>query len=111
MYEKFFNWKLKRLAKRGERYKRKKEIEDAYTEYMPPKRDRSVSNIMLVVIVTSIILYTIAAFVLQFRTSIEISPTLTTHWYIFWTSEIIMLAGIRVSKVFKNREQNQYYEE
>ena len=32
----------------------------------------------------------------------EVSSTLITLWYSFWTVEIISLAGIKVSKIFKD---------
>lgn len=60
---------------------------------------KRVSNIMLIVSVLNIIWYTIVSIILQFKTSIEISSTLTTCWYAFWTGEIFSLAGIKISKV------------
>mgnify|MGYP003305727351 CR=1 FL=1 len=60
---------------------------------------KSVSKIMLVLIVLAIVLYTAATFVLQYFTSVEISPTLTTAWFTFWTVEIVALAAIKTSKV------------
>ena len=54
---------------------------------------------MLVLIVFAIIAYTVADFVLQYFTSIEVSPTLTTCWFAFWGTEIIALAAIKTSKV------------
>lgn len=65
------------------------------------KPKKKVSNIMLVVVCLMIILYAAANFVLQYYTSIEVSPTLTTAWFSFWSVEILALAGIRVSKVIK----------
>ena len=63
------------------------------------KPKKKVSNIMLVLICTMIILYTIADFVLQYFTSIEVSPTLTTAWFAFWGTELVALAAIRTSKL------------
>ena len=68
---------------------------------MNNKPKKKVSNIMLVVVCIMIILYAAADFVLQYYTSIEVSPTLTTAWFSFWSVEILALAGIRVSKVIK----------
>ena len=65
------------------------------------KRDK-----MLILAVTCIFAYTVAAIVLQFFTSVEISSTLTLCWYGFWTSEIFLLAGITKTKV-----KNKYYEQ
>jgi biotin transporter BioY len=66
---------------------------------MSNKPKKTVSNIMLVVICAMIILYTAADFALQYFTSIEVSPTLTTAWFAFWGTEIIALAAIKTSKV------------
>lgn len=68
------------------------------------KDKKKVSNIMLVLIVIAIVLYTIADFVLQYFTSIEVSPTLTTCWFAFWGTEIIALAAIKTSKVKHNKD-------
>lgn len=54
---------------------------------------------MLVLIVIAIVAYTAATFVLQYFTQVEISPTLTTAWFTFWTAEIVALAAIKTSKV------------
>ncbi len=66
---------------------------------MTNKPKRKVSNIMLVLICVMIILYTVADFVLQYFTHIEVSPTLTTAWFAFWGTEIIALTAIKTSKV------------
>ena len=66
---------------------------------------KKVSNRMLVVSVINILWYTIAAIILQFKSQIEISSTLTTCWYAFWTGEIFALAGIKISKVKHNDEE------
>ena len=74
-------------------------------QYYPSKR-RKVSNIMLVVIVTAITLYTVASFWLTYVSGVSIDSTLTTCFYGFWTREIVVLAGIRASKVFKARKND-----
>jgi biotin transporter BioY len=63
------------------------------------KPKKKVSNVMLVLICAMIILYTIAAFILQYFISIEISPTLTTAWYAFWGTELVCLTAIKTTKV------------
>ena len=57
------------------------------------------STVMLVVICLMIVLYTIADFLLQYFTSIEVSPTLTTAWFSFWGVELVNLAIIKTAKV------------
>ena len=68
------------------------------------KQKKKVSNIMLVIICTMIILYTIADFALQYFTSIEVSPTLTTAWFAFWGTELVALAAIKTTKVKHNQD-------
>jgi hypothetical protein len=68
------------------------------------KPKRKVSNIMLVLICFMIIGYTAADFALQYFTSIEVSPTLTTAWFAFWTVEIVALTAIKTSKVKHNQD-------
>lgn len=63
------------------------------------KPKRKVSNIMLVLICTMIIMYTVANFALQYFTTIEVSPTLTTAWFSFWGVELIALTAIKTTKV------------
>lgn len=71
---------------------------------------KQVSKLMLVFIVIAIVLYTIADFVLQYFTTIEVSPTLTTCWFTFWGTEIVALAIIKTSKVkhgYDEKEETQ----
>ena len=72
---------------------------------------KKVSNIMLVVVCSMIILYTIANFVLQYFTSVEVSPTLTTAWFAFWGSELIALTAIKTTKVKYQNKIEEYTEE
>ena len=98
MTEKQFQRKLKKMQKEGERYKRIKEVLDAYAGYFPEKKERKVSNIMLVVSVAAVLGYVVAAFWVQLMTGVEVSPTVTTLWFAFWTCEIWQLAHIKVNK-------------
>ena len=75
------------------------------------KPKRKVSNIMLVIICSMIVLYTAADFVLQYFTNIEVSPTLTTAWFAFWGTEIIALAAIKTSKVKHNQDNKPEVED
>jgi ABC-type multidrug transport system permease subunit len=69
------------------------------------KKKKSFSKILLPWIIVAIMLYTVAAFILQFFTSVEISSTLTTAYFSFWTIEIISLAGIKTMKVKGKKEE------
>lgn len=69
------------------------------------KPKRKVSNMMLVLICTMIILYTAADFALQYFTQIEVSPTLTNAWFAFWGTELVALAAIKTTKVIKEKDK------
>ena len=42
--------------------------------------------------------------IIQYNTGVEVSSTLSTLWYGFWTVEITALAGIKVTKVIKDKQ-------
>ena len=102
MREKLFQWKLKRIRKRYERRRREYKLKQAYAKYLPEKKKKKVSNIMLIIIVIAIVGYVTADFILQYKSGIEISPTITTCWFVFWSTEIVALTGIKLSKVKHN---------
>lgn len=102
MNELKFQRKLDKMRMKGERQKAKHEIESKYAEYYPHREGAKVSNVMLAIIVVIVLAYTIASFVLQFCTTVEISPTLTTCIFAFVSVELVSLAGIRVSKIRKD---------
>ena len=108
MYDKMFERKLKRIEKRGERQKAKQELIDKYARYYPSKR-RKVSNIMLFVVVTAIVGYVAANFILQYQTGMSMDSTITTAWFSFFTVEIVALTGIKVSKVIKKPLDDDEY--
>lgn len=78
---------------------------------MSNKPKRKVSNIMLVLICIMIIGYTVADFALQYFTSIEVSPTLTTAWFAFWGVELINLTVIKTSKVRHGQDSDAVVDE
>ena len=107
MNDQKFQKKLKRIKKRGERQKAKQELMAQYAEYYPHREGAKVSNIMLVVIIAIVLAYTVASFVLQFCTSVEISSTLTTCVFAFVSVELVSLAGIKTSKILKKSKENE----
>lgn len=108
MWGKMFERKLKRIEKRGERQKAKQELIDKYAKYYPSKH-RKVSNIMLVVVVTAIVVYVAANYILQYKTGMSMDSTITTAWFSFFTVEIVALTGIKVSKVIKKPLDDDEY--
>ena len=105
-----FKKKLRKIKRQGEQYKIEKQLRDAYAEYWPDRKKRKVSNIMLVIIVTAIIVYTIAAFWLQYVTGIAVDSTLTTLYYAFWCTELVALTTIKNNKTKHggSNEDNTY---
>ena len=106
MTAKQFKKRFRKVKLQGERYKRLKELQDAYAEYLPDKKEKKTSTVMLIIIVLSIVLYTIGAFILQYHTNVEVSSTLTTCWFSFWGVEILAITGIKISKVFQQSSKN-----
>lgn len=106
MNEERFQRKLRKIKHDGKQYKQLKEAYDTYAEYMPEHKKRKVSNIMLIVSVIAIIGYVVADFILQYHTGVEISTTITTCWFVFWTSEIFILAGIKGVKTMKRHHDD-----
>lgn len=75
------------------------------------KRAKHFADYIIYLSVAAILGYTVAAVALQFSGAMELSPTLTTCWYAFWTVEIVALATIKISKVrstngYKKEEEN-----
>jgi hypothetical protein len=99
-----FQKKLRKMKIEGEQYKCLKELEDTYSGYWPEHKKRKVSNIMLAVSTAFIVAYTICCLFIQYMTGIEVSPTLTTSVFAFFGSELLWLAGIKVTKVLKSTE-------
>ena len=67
---------------------------------MSNKPKKKVSNIMLVLICTMIIIYTAADFALQYFAHIEVSPTLTTAWFAFWGTELVVYPVLSIAGIY-----------
>lgn len=104
MFNILFKWKLNRIKKRGERYKQEKELRDAYAEYVPERKKRKVSNIMLFIVIAVIMAYTIGCFWLTYRTGMVMDSTLTTCVYAFFGSELFALLTIKTTKIIKGSD-------
>lgn len=109
MTDRKFKKKLKKIQKKGEQQRKISILENAYAQYYPDKKKKKVSNIMLVITVIAIVGYVIADFVLQYKVGVEVSPTITTCWFAFWSAEIFTLAGIKISKVKNNYDGISYF--
>ena len=114
MKNRLFEKRVERIRRRGEQQKEIYELQKEYNQYYPSKNGMRVSNIVLLIVIIAILLYTAAAFYLQFTTGLEISSTLTALWYTFWTTEVLVLGGIKISKVitaYKKKKIEDFLEE
>lgn len=71
------------------------------------KKKRSFADYIVFVSIFMVATFTIAAFALQFCGMMEISATLTTCWFGFWTVEIVALASIKNVKVKNEYNKNK----
>ena len=107
MTDKRFQRKLNRIKKRGERNKQLYELQETYAQYVPERKKKKVSNIVLTITIIAILGYTIANFWIMYRTGAYIDSTLTTCFYAFWGSEAGLLALLKTSKIIKgNKHEN-----
>lgn len=107
MSDKKFQKKLAKMEKEGERLKQEAELKAKYEQYEPKKEKKKVSNIMLTIIVTCILAYTVASFWLTYATGASIDSTVTTCFFAFWGGEIISLATIKATKIIKGTDNKQ----
>lgn len=83
-------------------------------KYVPrraKKKKAQFADYIVFLSIFAVTAFTVAAFILQFRGMMEISTTLTTAWFTFWTIEIIALASIRNVKIKKEYDKNKNKEE
>ncbi len=85
--------KLRVAEMKREERKLKYEI---FKLYLPFHFKPKFNKIIVSLSIAAIILYTIAAILLQKYTMMELSPTLTTCVYAFFGTELIGLAGIKI---------------
>lgn len=101
MSEREFNSRMREIQLENKSKERKEKLKAEKNKFKRSKNKSNTSNKVLVSAIIAIIGYTIASLYIQYHTSVEVSSTLTTLWFSFWTVEIVVLAGIKVTKVFK----------
>lgn len=74
---------------------------------MRKRKKRHFANYIVFLSIFAVTTFTIAAFLLQFNGLMEISTTLTTCWFAFWTVEIVALASIRNKKTKQNYKEKE----
>ena len=82
-----------------------------YVSRRAKKKKAQLADYIVFLSIFAVTAFTVAAFILQFRGMMEISTTLTTAWFAFWTVEIIALASIRNVKIKKEYDKNKNKEE
>ena len=70
------------------------------------KNEKSYAQKLLPWIIVAVMVYTIAAFLLQFYAQQSIDSTVTQMYFAFWTIEIINLATIKKAKVKKENKKS-----
>lgn len=102
MTEKRYLKKLKKIKEKNHEIELRNRLREEKNKFRRFNFSKiKTSNKVLTASILAVILFTIACMYIQYTTSIEISSTLIALWYSFWTVEIVSLAGIKVSKVFK----------
>ena len=111
MTEERFKKKLEKIKLKSVKTEYKKQLK-AEKKRMKDKNTSKpkmkTSNKILIAAILAITLFTFACLFVQYRTGYEVSSTLATLWFSFWTIEVGCLAGIKISKVRK--ENNEYIE-
>lgn len=74
---------------------------------MRKRKKKHFANYIVFLSIFAVTAFTIAAFLLQFNGLMEISTTLTTCWFAFWTVEIVALASIRNKKIKQNYKEKE----
>ena len=78
-----------------------------YVPRRAKKKKAQFADYIVFLSIFAVTAFTVAAFILQFRGMMEISTTLTTAWFVFWTVEIVALASIRNVKVKNEYNKNK----
>ena len=67
---------------------------------MDKKKKKNEGRWIVPFVISSVFIFTGVAIFLQFVTSVELSPTLTTCFYAFCTGELWVLASIEKAKIY-----------
>lgn len=101
MSKKEFESRMRKIELNNKSKERKEKLKAEKNKFKRSKKVKT-SNIVLIAAIIAVISYTAAALYIQKSTNIEVSSTLTEKWFRFWTVEIVALAGIKVTKVFRD---------
>ena len=56
--------------------------------------------------VLAVLIYTVASFIVLFRTGMNIDGSLTVAYFSFWTAEIVALASIKNTKTKRRKKKD-----
>jgi hypothetical protein len=103
MTKKEFDSRMKKIQKINEQIEFKNKLRAEKNKFRRFKISKmNTSNKVLIASILAIVLFTIACLYIQYKTEVEVSGTLITLWYSFWTVEIVALTGIKITKVIKD---------
>lgn len=103
--EKQFEKRMKEIQRKNRQIELKNTLKNEENKYKKFNLSKlKTSNVVLAIAIFAVISFSIACLYIQYATSVEVSSTLITLWYSFWTVEIVSLAGIKVSKVLKENK-------
>lgn len=85
----------------------KYKILKSYIPFLPKLK---FNKLIVLLSIVAIILYTVAAILLQKYTLVELSPTLTTCVYAFFGTELLGLAGIKICDTKFTQNENSVTE-
>lgn len=107
-----FSLKMKKIQNHNKQIELREKLRAERNKFRRSKLNKmNTSNKVLIAAITAIILFTIACLYIQYHIGTEVSSTLITLWFSFWTVEIAALTGIKISKVIKNQGLNTNVEQ
>ena len=107
MTEEKFQKKLQKIQFKNKKIERKNELKKEKNKYKRFSFSKmKTSNKVLIASILAIVLFSVSCLYIQYKTGYEINDTLITRWFSFWTIEVGCLAGIKISKVLKEKYTN-----
>ena len=101
--KKEFSEEMKKIKARNEQIELRNKLREERNKVSIFKINKvNTSTKILISVIVAIVSYTIISLYIQYSTGVEVSDTLTTLWFSFWTVEIAALAGIKITKVIKD---------
>lgn len=98
-----FDLKMKKIQSKNKQIELRNKLKAEKNKSKLSKFNKiKTSNLVLISAIIAVVGYTAASLYIQHNTGTEVSSTLTERWFRFWTVEIVALAGIKVTKVFRD---------